>query len=113
MLSPEADTIIIPMMDSIFLAFVLLPVVCVITWHCLCGKDDAGSLLAWDRTRPTRSAFVTLCFAIPFCFGLSLLADEFTAPPGWHGLWWLPYTLITLFWLAVMRGSALSKRNGS
>lgn len=112
-LSPEADTIIIPMMNSIFLAVVLLPVVCVITWLCLRGKDNAGSLLAWDRTRPIRNALVTLGFAIPFCFGLSLMVVEFTAPPGWHGVWWLPYTLITLFWLAVMRGSVLSKRNGS
>ena len=112
-LSPEADAIIIPMMNSIFLAVVLLPVVCVITWLCLRGNDDAGSLLAWDETRPIRSSLVTLCFAIPFCFGLSLLVNEFAAPPGWHGLWWLPYTLVTLLWLAVMRGSALSKPKGS
>lgn len=111
-LSPEADTIIIPMMASILLAVLLSPVVCGITWLCLRGSDNAGSPLAWDRTRPIRSSIVTLCFAIPFCFGLSLLIDEFAAPPGWHGLWWLPYTLVTLFWLAVMRGSALSKRNG-
>ena len=112
MLPPEADTIIIPMMSSIFLAVVLLPVVCGITWLCLRGKDNAGSLLAWDRTRPVRCALVTLCFSIPFCFGISLLEDEFTASPGWHGLLWLPYTLVTLFWLAAMRGSALSKQNG-
>ncbi|WP_159759070.1 hypothetical protein [Sphingomonas sp. 8AM] len=111
-LSPEADTIIIPMVNSVFLAIVLLPVVCGITWLCLRGKNDAGNLLAWDGTRPVRSVAVTLCFAIPFCFGLSSLLDEFTAPPGWHGLWWLPYTLITLFWLTVMRGAALSDRNG-
>ena len=112
-LSPEADTIIIPMMNSIFLAVVFLPIVCVITWLCLRGKDNAGSLLAWDRTKPIRSALVTLCFAIPICFGLSSLIGEFTAPPGWHGLWWLPYTLVTLFWLSVMRGSAVSKSKGS
>jgi len=112
-LSPEADTILIPMMSSIFLAVALLPIVCATTWLCLRGNDDAGNLLAWDRDRPVRSALVTLCFVIPFCFGLSSLVDEFTAPPGWHGLWWLPYTLVALFWLAMMRGSALSKRNGS
>lgn len=112
-LSPEADTIIIPMMSSIFLAVVLLPIVSVITWLCLRGNDDTGSLLSWDRTRPVRSALVTFCFAIPFCFGLFSLVNEVTAPPGWHGLWWLPNTLVTLFWLATMRGSALSKRNGT
>lgn len=110
-LSPEADTIIIPMMASIFLAVLLIPVVCGITWLCLRGNDDAGSLLAWDSLRPIRSVMVTVCFAIALSFGLLSLVGEFTAIPGWHGLWWLPYTLVTLFWLAVMRGSALSKPN--
>lgn len=112
-LPPESDTIIIPMMNSIFLAVVLLPLVCVITWLCLRGKDDAGNLLAWDTARPILSALVTLCFAVPFCFGLWSLVGEFTAPRGWHGLWWLPYTLVTLLWLAMVRGSALSKRNAA
>ena len=110
-LSPEADTIIIPMMSSIFLAVAILPVVCSITWLCLRGNDGAGSLLAWNRARPTRSAMVTICFAVPFSVGLSSLVDGFTAPPGWHGLMWLPYTLVTLFWLGAMRGAVLSKRN--
>ncbi|HEX8412914.1 MAG TPA: hypothetical protein VF637_03390 [Sphingomicrobium sp.] len=112
-LSPEADTIIIPMMSSIFFAVALLPIVCLITWLCLRRNDDAGSLLAWDRVRPIRSVLMTLGFAIPFCFSLLSLVDGFTAPPGWHGLMWLPYTLAVLFWLAVMRGAALSERNVS
>ncbi|WP_221234883.1 hypothetical protein [Sphingomonas aerophila] len=98
-------------MSSIFLAVVLLPVVCSITWLCLRGNDDAGSLLAWNTARPTRSAMVTLCFAIPFTVGLSSLVDEFTAPPGWHGLMWLPYTLAAMSWLGAMRGAVLSKRD--
>lgn len=110
-LPPEGDSIMIPMMGSIFLAVVLLPIVCLITWLCLRENDDAGSLLAWDRARPVRSALVSLCFALPFCFGISSLVDELSAPPGWHGLLWVPYTLVALFWLALMRGSALSKRS--
>jgi len=110
-LSPEADTIIIPMMSSIFLALVLLPVVCSITWLCLRGNDDAGNLLAWNRGRPIRSGVVTLCFAIPFTIGLSSVVDEVTAPAGWHGLMWLPYTLVTLFWLGTMRGAVISQRD--
>lgn len=112
MLSPDGDTIIIPMMSTIFLAVALSPLVCLTTWLCLRGNYDAGSLLAWDRDRPIRSTFVSVGFAIPFCFGLSLLVDEFTASSGWHGLWWVPYTLVALFWLALMRGSALSERKG-
>jgi hypothetical protein len=110
-LLPEADTIMVPMMNSMFPAVMLLPIVCVTTWACLRGNDDAGTLLAWDGTRPIRSAAVTLGFAIPLCLGLWALVDAFTAPPGWHGPWWLPCTLVTLFWLAVMRGSALSTRS--
>ena len=110
-LPSEADTIIIPMMSSIFLAVALVPVVCSITWLCLRGNDDAGTLLAWNRARPTRSAMVTLCFMIPFTVGLSSVVYEFTAPAGWHGLMWLPYTLVTLFWLGMMRGAVVSQRD--
>jgi hypothetical protein len=113
MLPPEGDSIMIPLMSSIFLAVVLSPVICLITWLCLRASDGCGSLLAWDRGRPVRSALVSLCFALPFCLGVSSLVDELTAPPGWYGLWWVPYTLIALFWLALMRGSALSNRNVS
>jgi hypothetical protein len=109
-LPPEDDSIMIPMMGSIFLSVVLLPIVCLITWLCLRGNDGAGSLLAWDRARPIRSAVVSICFALPFCFGVFSLVDELAATPGWYGLWWSPYTLIALSWLASMRGSALSKR---
>ena len=110
-LSPEADTIIIPMVESIFLAILLLPVVVLVTWLCLRRSDGSGDLLAWDRARPLRSASVTLCFGLPFSYGLLSVVREFTAPPGWHGLWWLPYTLAALAWLAVVRGAALTNRN--
>jgi hypothetical protein len=111
-LSPEADTIIIPMMGSLLLAFVLIPIVSTITWLCVRGNHGAGNLLAWNAIRPIRSTLVTLSFTIPFCFGILSLFDEFRSPPGWHGAWWLPYTLVTMLWLAVMRGFALSEANG-
>ena len=112
-LSPDADTVMIPMMGDMFVALILAPIVCVVTWLCLRKNKHAGDLLAWDRAKPIRSSIVTILFGIPFFIGLSSLVDEFGAPPGWYGLWWLPYTLMSLLWLAVMRGSALSKPNGS
>ena len=112
LLEPESDTIFIPMMGSIFLAVILLPVILGITWLCLRGKKYGGHLLAWDRARPIRSSFVTLAFMVPFFFGLTSLLDELTSSSDWYGLWWLPYTLIVLTWLVVMRGAALSKSNG-
>lgn len=110
MFLPEADTVIIPMINSIILAVILLPIIAIVTWICLRGIDGVGNLLEWDRQRPIRSVVVTGVFGIPFCSGLLSVVDSLTAPPGWHGIWWIPYTLISLLWLVMMRGSLLTKR---
>lgn len=110
MLSPQADAIFIPMMNSIILSVILLPIISIVTWICIRGIDGVGDLLAWDRQRPIRSSLVTVCFGLPFCFNLLSLANDLSAPKSWYGIWWLPYTLVTLLWLAAMRGAALTKR---
>ena len=110
-LEPDADTVIIPMMQSVFLAIALLPVVCGTTWLCLRGRHLA-SLTAWNRSRPVQSALVSLCFAVPFSVALWCLIVEINAPAGWHGLSWLPYTLVTLAWFSAMRGFALTQPDG-
>ena len=110
MLSPNADTIMIPMMGSLVLAVMLLPVVCGTTWFCLRGNHRLINLLAWDRKRPIQSASVTLFFAIPFCVVLWSFLEALITPEGWYDHLWLPHTLVTLVWLALMRGAALTTR---
>ncbi|MGN6124363.1 MAG: hypothetical protein ACTHOJ_15585 [Sphingomonas oligoaromativorans] len=109
-LSPDADSIIIPMFESAVLAALLSPVVGMLTWLCTRRRTSLLDLTAWRSDRPVMSGFVTACAALPFAFGLFLVEEEITAPYGWYGWIWLPYTLAILLWLAFMRAAALQKR---
>jgi hypothetical protein len=109
-LSPEADAIIIPMVESIFLAALLVPVIALAAGLSLRKQHGPIKLAAWDRERPIYSGVITLVFAVPFTLAAGSLYDELTAPPGWRGIWWLPYTSLVLAWLLLVRGAFLSKR---
>ena len=95
-LPPESDTIIIPMIESIFLAVVIAPVVGLISWLSLRRTTPGINLMEWDRDRPILSGIISLCAFPPLLVGVAALWEEANAPPGWHGLWWLPYTAIVI-----------------
>lgn len=110
-LSPEADTIIIPMMNSVFLAILLIPLIGLTAWLSTRKSPRAIHLLAWNSDRPVLSAIVTLVFAASLGAGILLIAEELMAPWGWYGAWWIPYTLLVVMWLAFVRAAALSTSN--
>lgn len=109
-LSPDADSIMIPMFGSAVFAALLLPLVVLITWLCTRRRTNLLDFAAWRGDRPILSVAVTACAALPFAFGLLLIAEELAEPRGWHGLYWLPYTVAVLLWLALMRAAALEKQ---
>jgi hypothetical protein len=111
-LPPESDTIIIPMMESIYLAAITAPIIGLISWLSLRRTRPDINLMAWDSNRPVLSGIISLCALPPLLAGIAALWEEVRAPPGWHGLWWLPYTAIVISWVAMMRAAALSKHNG-
>ena len=100
------------MMESIYLALVIAPLVGLISWLGLRRTTPGISLMAWDSDRPILSGIISLCALPPLSLGVVALWEEMRAPPGWHGLWWLPYTAIVISWVATMRAAALSKPNG-
>jgi hypothetical protein len=108
-LPPDADAVIIPMIESIVLAGLLAPFIAFVTWLCVRRRLSLIDLLIWRDDRPILSGFVTICAALPFALGLFLIKKELSAPPGWFGHWWLPYTVLVLVWLVVMRAAALEK----
>lgn len=109
-LSPEADSIIIPMFESAVLAALLSPVIAVLTWLCTRRRTSPLDIAAWRRDKPVISGLVTTCAALPFAYGLFLAEEEIAAPHGWYGWAWLPYTAVVLLWLALMRAAALQKQ---
>jgi len=109
LLPPEADAVIIPMVESLFAALLLAPVVGLATWFCARRATTELDLLAWDPERPVCSTIVTLAF-LPFqLLCIASIRDSFRAPPGWHGTWWLPYTFVVLCWLVLMRAAAIRR----
>jgi hypothetical protein len=104
------DTIFIPMVESVFLAVLLIPVTGVITWLCTRKIRGEIDLLAWDSARPILSWFVTSGFASLFALCALLILTELSAPTGWYGTWWVPYTIAVMLWLVLMRATALQER---
>ncbi|MGZ3377532.1 MAG: hypothetical protein ACXU8S_13130 [Phenylobacterium sp.] len=108
-LSPEADTIIIPMMNSVILAVLALPLVLLMTWLCQRRRLGIGRIFGWDRHRPVLSIAVTAAAMLPLACCLVMIWAELTAPKGWHGMIWLPYTFVIIIWLLLLRASSLSQ----
>ena len=109
-LSPDADSIIIPMFESAVLAVLAAPVVGLLTWLCTRRRTSLLDMAAWRSDRPMTSGAVTVCAVLPAFFAVFLIEQEIAAPRGWYGWAWLPYTLTVLLWLAVMRAAALRKQ---
>ncbi|USI72056.1 hypothetical protein [Sphingomonas morindae] len=109
-LPPDGDTIVIPMFESAVFAALLAPFVAAVTRACTRSAANPIELTAWRRDRPILSIALTVATAVPFAIALCAIESEITAPRGWYGLIWLPYTLTVMLWLALTRAAAIQKR---
>lgn len=109
-LDPMADTIMIPMMGSVFLAVVATPIVAALTRGCLRTYDPTRPLLGWRTDRPTTSLVVSVAVLVPAALvTLSILRTPFSefAAQDWL---WLPHRAACLAWCLLLRSAALSGR---
>lgn len=104
------DLLWLTTVSSLFYAALLIPVIATITSLSLRGTRRFG-LLEWDRARPLKSVLVTFGFVLPLLVIVVLITKQATAPPEWKTMWWLPYELVVMLWLAIMRSAALALRN--
>jgi hypothetical protein len=108
-LPPEGDTIIIPMMGSVFSAAVASPFVLGAAWLCLRRYNPATRLLAWRRERLVLSivATVVLGGAAAFLVG-QIFADVVEGVP-WYDAIWHAYAIVCIAWLLGLRAAAVEQ----
>lgn len=109
-LDPMADSILIPIMDSVYLAAFATPIVAAVTWICLKTYDPTRPLFGWRKDRPVTSLLVSVAFLVPAALvTLSVLWTPFSefAAQDWL---WLPHQAACLAWCLLLRSAALSGR---
>lgn len=110
-LPPEGDTIIIPMLGSVFSAVVTSPFVLGAAWLCLRRYNSAARLLAWRRERLGLSVVATGLFGgAAALLGGQILADVIEGMP-WYDLIWHAYAAVCIAWLLGLRAAAIEQRD--
>ena len=108
-LSPDEDSVGIPMFGSILLALLMLPVAIALTYFSIRGSAPSASLTAWRHDRPLLSVAVSVLFLGPATLVLLLpLAMTLTSATPLIELLWLPYALCCAGWCLALRSAALS-----
>jgi heme/copper-type cytochrome/quinol oxidase subunit 2 len=109
-LDPNADSIGIPIFETLAAVVVFTPIVLVVTAACLWKYRGGASLLIWDLERPYRSIIVTFLFGIPAVFSVMLLIYDVIQFMPWYEYLWELNALNLVAWLLMMRGALLAKR---
>ena len=108
-LSPDADSIAIPMFSDVLAAVVLSPIVIGATWLCLRDYNPEARLMAWRRDRPLRSAAVTAVLGGPAVALAVLLIIDIRPGWPWYEYMWTGYTLLCISWLLTLRAAAIER----
>jgi hypothetical protein len=109
-LDPMADTILIPMVESVVLAVAASPIVAALTLVCLRTFDPKRLLLAWRIDRQATSCLVSAAFLVPVVFlVLAMLRTPFSefAAQDWL---WTPHRITCIAWCLLLRSASLSGR---
>jgi hypothetical protein len=109
-LDPNADSIGIPIYETLIATAVFAPLVLLVTAACLWRFSGGASLLIWDRERPVRSIIVTAFFGLPAVFTAALVVRDAVQLLPWHEYLWEINALNLIAWLFMMRAAALAKR---
>jgi hypothetical protein len=108
-LSPDADSIAIPMFSDVLVAVVFSPILLGATWLCLRDYNPDTRLMAWRRDRPLRSAAVTVVLGGPAVALAVLLIIDIRAGWPWYEHLWTGYALLWIAWLLALRAGAIER----
>lgn len=115
-LSPDADSIAIPMFSGVALTAILTPIVLGTAWACLQRYNSDTKLGALRHDRPIRSALATCLFggaAILVLAGLAydLSTSRWSAGTPWYEYIWPTFLLLGVYWLLAMRAALIEQRD--
>jgi len=108
-LPSDGDSIMIPMVGSVVVAFLAAPVLLGIAWLCLRRYNPEARLMAWQSDRPYRSILATLVFGAPAVLLVIGLVMDFRAILPWYEYLWLAYALLWLPWLLGLRAALIEQ----
>ncbi len=106
---PDGDTIIMPIMGSVFLAIALSPFIIGCAWLALRRYEAAPSLMVWRDDRRLRSVFITLAALIGLSGALFLSVVYVLQIRIWQELLWTVYYLGWAYWFAAMRAAFIDQ----
>jgi hypothetical protein len=108
-LSPDADSVAIPMFDGIMLTVFCAPFVMAITWLCLRHYNAGTKLLAWRVDRPVRSFAATLaCMTMAVALIVATINDFRKALPSYEYILTY-YSLLWIPWLLWLRAAVIEQ----
>jgi hypothetical protein len=108
-LSPDADSIGIPIYGSILLTLIASPFILGIAWLCLRRYNPATRLAALRWDRPFRTVTATLVFggAAALCVFIAVVEVGDNLP--WYEHLWTGYALAWVPWLLAVRAAAIDQ----
>lgn len=108
-MSPDADSVAIPMFGSVILTAFCAPFVVAITWLCLRHFNAGTKLLAWRSDRPVRSFAATLaCVTMAITLIAATITDFRKSLPSYEYILTY-YSLLWLPWLLWLRAAVIEQ----
>jgi hypothetical protein len=109
-LTPDEDSIAIPMFGSILFAALMGPIVAVITYLCMQKYQAGARVTEWRKDKPIWSFAVSAFFLLPvLILSLWVAATPFSRF-ALQRLIWFPYASCCIAWCVALRSAALFPR---
>lgn len=108
-LSPDVDSVAIPMFGGVILTAICAPFVLAITWLCLRHFNVGTKLLAWRVDRPLRSFAATLaCVTMAITLIAATITDFSKSLPSYEYILTY-YSLLWIPWLLWLRAAVIEQ----
>jgi hypothetical protein len=113
-LSPDADSIAIPMVSSLAVTVGLTPIVLGTTWLCLRRYNPDARLVAMRRDRPLRTFLATalfggMAFLVVGAEAFDWVTHGWNAEVPWYEYLWSIYLFLGVYWLLAMRAAFIEQ----
>ena len=109
-LSPDADSIAIPIYEGVLTTIIASPVILALAWLCLRRYNPDTNLWTWRQDRPFRSVGTTILFGGASILITAGVFESFKLPLlPWYEYLWSAYFLGWLPWLLGLRAAAIDQ----
>ncbi len=108
-LDPNADSVIIPMVESIIVAVLAAPFLLFVAWLCLRRYNSKARWLAWRTDRLVRSLTATSLAIVLASSVLYLVLADVADDWPWYEYLWPAYFLFWIPWALGLRAAVIEQ----